>query len=237
MKNLINIILIVCFSIVLASIVPAVAEIDIGSSREEVIKTFGPPSGQLKSADEEILTYPGGLITIKNGVVSYLDDDFISRLENRKLPDTFKTGKNSKGLVEYNGQWITPGEKAELEQQSTIKKVKKSMDTQPILVFSAGGQAINLDNVLVEGKVTIVDFYADWCGPCRAISPALEQIASSDPAVYLRKIDIVKWGTPVTQQYKINSIPHIRVYGKNGKMIGSSTLDINTIKKYISQGK
>jgi thioredoxin 1 len=39
--------------------------------------------------------------------------------------------------------------------------------------------------------VTVVDFYADWCGPCKQLSPSLEQMARTDPEIALRKIDIV----------------------------------------------
>lgn len=222
---------------ILVLIVPAIAEISIGSTRDEVINVYGAPSGQLKCNDEEILTYPGGLITIQDGKVSYIDDDFSSRLENRKQSEQFKLEQEKKGFVLYQGKWITKQEQAEIENHAMVKQAKKQMNVQPILIFSAGGQQIDLKSVLVPGKITIVDFYADWCGPCRAISPYLEQIAKSDAAVFLRKIDIVKWGTPVTQQHQINSVPNIRVFSRTGKMIGSPTPDLNKIKKYIQQAK
>ena len=82
------------------------------------------------------------------------------------------------------------------------------------------GSKIDLDKHLVRGQVTILDFYADWCGPCRVFGPQLEKIAKEDSDVVVRKVDIVSWGTPVTQQFSINSIPHVQVYSKAGKLVG-----------------
>src|ERR671936_385422 len=61
----------------------------------------------------------------------------------------------------------------------------------------AHGQQVNRKQHLVRGKITIIDFYADWCGPCRMITPWLEQLTKSDPNIVLRKIDIINWQSPV----------------------------------------
>ncbi len=81
------------------------------------------------------------------------------------------------------------------------------------------GARVDVARHLVAGQVTIVDFYADWCPPCRQIAPFLEQLAERDPEVYLRKVDIEKWGSPVAEQYKINSIPRIEIYDRQGRPV------------------
>jgi thioredoxin 1 len=103
--------------------------------------------------------------------------------------------------------------------------------------ISNGGRRIDLASLLVSGKVTVVDFYADWCGPCRRISPHLERLVRSDADVYLRKVDIVKWGTPVTKQFGIRSVPNIRVFDRNGRMVGSGTSNLNLVQQYVRQAK
>ena len=106
-----------------------------------------------------------------------------------------------------------------------------------IAVIANGGQQVDLGTVVVKGKITIVDFYADWCGPCKVVGPELEKMAASDPDVILRKIDIVNWETPVVKQHGIDSVPNVRVYGKDGTQIGAATPSPNAVSQYIAQAK
>ena len=108
---------------------------------------------------------------------------------------------------------------------------------QPSEVISHGAQ-VDINQCLALGNVTVVEFYADWCGPCRRISPSLEQMASSDPQVALRKIDIVNWRTPVAQQFNIHSIPQMNVYNRGGGLVGTVLgADFDQVKAYVAQAK
>ncbi len=108
---------------------------------------------------------------------------------------------------------------------------------QPSEVISHGDQ-VDINQHLALGSVTVVEFYADWCGPCRLLSPSLEQMASSDPEVALRKIDIVRWGTPVSQQFNIHSVPQVNVYDRGGRLVGNVFgVDFDRVKAYVAQAK
>src|SRR5437867_6435214 len=85
----------------------------------------------------------------------------------------------------------------------------------------AHGAQVDITKHLALGNVTVVDFYADWCGPCRQLSPSLEQMARTDPEIALRKIDIVNWKTPVARQFNVNSIPQVNVYNRAGSLFGT----------------
>ena len=73
-------------------------------------------------------------------------------------------------------------------------------------------------DVLKNDKPVLVDFWATWCGPCRAVAPVLEEIAST----YGDQIDVVKLDTDanpgVTSRYGVVSIPTMNVY-VNGEVV------------------
>jgi thioredoxin 1 len=85
-----------------------------------------------------------------------------------------------------------------------------------------GNTEVKLEDHLVRGKVTVVDFYADWCGPCRMLSPHLEEMAAHDLKIALVKVNILNWRSPVAKQFEITSIPRVQVYGPWGKLVGTS---------------
>jgi thioredoxin 1 len=70
------------------------------------------------------------------------------------------------------------------------------------------------DDVLMNDKPVLVDFWATWCGPCRKVAPLLEEIA----AAHGDKIDVIKLDTDAnpgtTAQYGVTSIPTMNVYVK-----------------------
>ena len=108
---------------------------------------------------------------------------------------------------------------------------------EAVAVISHGAQ-VDIHQHLALGNVTVVDFYADWCGPCRQLSPNLEQMARSDPEIALRKIDIVNWKMPVARQYSVHSIPQVNVYNRGGSLVGTiNGADIEQIKRYVAQAK
>ncbi len=205
------------------------AKIVKGSTRVEVIDKFGEPSGVMSTGSEEILSYPGGMIVLIDGIVAQIDDNFEMLIKRRKMEDKYKDTQKSKGLTEHKGNWITKNEKKQIE-------LTKSQQ-QPIRVIKNGGKLVNLKDILIPGKIIVVDFYADWCGPCKKIAPYLKNIARNDPDVFLRQIDIVSWETPITTQYSIRSIPDVRVFDRNGRMVGRPTHDLNEIVSYIQRSK
>jgi thioredoxin 1 len=66
--------------------------------------------------------------------------------------------------------------------------------------------------VLQNSKPVIVDYWAEWCGPCRMVSPVLEEIASE----YADKIDVVKLNIDenptISAKYQIMAIPTMSVF-------------------------
>src|SRR5437016_4555797 len=79
--------------------------------------------------------------------------------------------------------------------------------------------------------------YAEWRGPCRRISPILERFVKSDPDIVLLKVDIVNWGTPVTRQFGINSVPNVLVFNRAKAQVGAATHDEEQIMQRVNQAK
>jgi len=141
-------------------------------------------------------------------------------------------------LAEENNRYWT-GQAPAKNQQNKLPAVAPVVAGrgQQVEVISHGAQ-VDIARHLALGNVTVVDFYADWCGPCRQLSPSLEQMARTDPEIVLRKIDIVDWKTAVVRQYNIHSIPQVNVYSRGGRLIGTVVgADVDKVRSYVAQAK
>ena len=74
---------------------------------------------------------------------------------------------------------------------------------------------------LIEKGTVLIDFYADWCGPCRMLGPVLDDIATLRPDVTILKIDVDTFGA-IAQQFSIFSIPTLKLM-KNGLPVATKT--------------
>jgi thiol-disulfide isomerase/thioredoxin len=72
----------------------------------------------------------------------------------------------------------------------------------------------------VKGKITVFDFYADWCAACRKVDGHMyEKLASGDDTLAYRKLNIVDWDSPLARRYvrTVPSLPFLVVFGPDGK--------------------
>ena len=73
------------------------------------------------------------------------------------------------------------------------------------------------DNEIKSEVLTIVDFWAVWCGPCRVLKPLLHKIAGEHPEIQLLTVD-VDANQELAAEYDINSIPAVFMF-KNGEIV------------------
>ena len=74
--------------------------------------------------------------------------------------------------------------------------------------------------VLGSDKKVLVDFWASWCGPCRMLSPVVDQVAEERPDVKVCKVNIDE-EHDLTEEYGVMSIPTLMVF-EGGKAINTS---------------
>ena len=78
----------------------------------------------------------------------------------------------------------------------------------------------NFESVKQSEKTVLLDFYADWCGPCRMVSPRVDEIAEEHPEYLVGKINVEEEGE-LAAAFGVTSIPTLVVM-KDGKVVNQS---------------
>ena len=98
---------------------------------------------------------------------------------------------------------------------------KASLDIET----ASDGEALKIRDHLAPDKITIFDYYADWCGPCHLLSPKLERLLLKYQNLALRKVDIGDWETKVakqaTKEFDLPGLPYVRIYGPREELLGT----------------
>ena len=77
----------------------------------------------------------------------------------------------------------------------------------------------NFEEAVSTHDTLIVDFWATWCGPCRALGPIMEEVSKNYPNVTFAKVDVDS-NPDLCAKFKISSIPFV-VKIKNGEVVDS----------------
>ncbi len=85
-------------------------------------------------------------------------------------------------------------------------------------------------------KLCLVDFYADWCGPCRRLSPVIQEVAAGNPGkLTVAKVNVDKLAS-LSGQYNVSGIPHLLLI-KNGRVLATRTgyLGEKALNKWLAK--
>lgn len=79
----------------------------------------------------------------------------------------------------------------------------------------------NFDNKVLESRgITIVDFFADWCGPCKMLAPIIEELSQSHSGAQFYKVNVDE-ENELAVKYRVMSIPTLIVF-KDGEPVKTS---------------
>ncbi len=73
---------------------------------------------------------------------------------------------------------------------------------------------------LMKADYAVIDFYAEWCGPCRMLGPVVEETSSAHPEFNLYKVNIDEF-PELAEKHNVQAVPTI-IYFKNGQEVDRS---------------
>lgn len=95
----------------------------------------------------------------------------------------------------------------------------------------------NSFNETIKKGIVLVDFFADWCGPCKMLSPIIEELSNEMNDVHFVKINIDE-SSEIANSYGIRSIPTLILF-KDGKMVNKIVgfIGKDELKRFINDNK
>ena len=97
----------------------------------------------------------------------------------------------------------------------------------------------NLKENLSKDKLSIIKFYAEWCGPCKMLAPVLEEISNEYSNIDIYEVDIDDdTKEELVKQYSVNVVPTV-IFVKGGKTVANFAgyKPKDEILKYINENK
>ncbi len=79
----------------------------------------------------------------------------------------------------------------------------------------------NFEEIINSDKTVLLDFFAEWCGPCRMVSPIVDEIAEEHPELAVGKINVDE-EPELSAAFSVSTIPTLVVL-KNGKIVNQSS--------------
>jgi thioredoxin len=89
-------------------------------------------------------------------------------------------------------------------------------------------------NAINSGTPVIVDFYADWCGPCKQIAPTFNDLSKKCNSIYFVKVNIDN-NQDLAMQCKVKSIPHFMSFKNKKSLRTYSGANVNELTNMVNE--
>ena len=89
------------------------------------------------------------------------------------------------------------------------------------IAVADGHDVADLSTLLAPKKTTVVDFYADWCGPCREVDAHVKALLAKRADVAYRRMNVIDWDSPLAKHYlkDVPELPFVIVFGADGRKV------------------
>ncbi len=140
----------------------------------------------------------------------------LSLIANGRLPFAY----DATGIQPVIGPGVFAGVNWNWAQAAAPAGVAKPVAPSPWKVGEPPRSSL-IAGLLVPGKITIVDYWATWCEPCKKLAPQVEAFAAGRADVVLRKVDATDWGRDDMNEHlpAVAGLPVLDIYGPDGKLV------------------
>ncbi len=215
-----------------------------GMRMSDVVEMIGEPKGVVTDGSVKLMVYDGANLEVVDGCVVNLNPDFQANVrmarERMEQTDKFANKQRAKGLVLFNGKWMKPEEKKSFVSRQLARMRKKKQEQEALpqnnqeFVFQDNaGRVIDHSPLLQKGKGMILIFYGNWSVACENLIPQLSKLVHNDKDIVFKKVDIRQWGSSIAKKYYVTSVPNIRVFDKNGQLMGLPVRSLSEAQRYV----
>ncbi len=138
------------------------------------------------------------------------------------VPDGFDREKIRVAIRDAGFEAVFSGEERH-DLQPLPEDVRRTLD----IASASDGEKIDVAKTIVLGKVTVLDYWAEWCNPCRLLEARLQHLVQANPRLAVRRVNVGKWDNAAAKQatsaFRVESLPYVRVYDTRGKFVGAET--------------